>query len=84
VLAALGVIMCTAAPAAAHGRIFIGGVFGVPPPVVIYPYPAAYPYPYAVYGPPEVPPPGWVAGHWEWRHDAWGRPIQVWVPPHLR
>jgi len=65
-----------------------------------YPYPYRYPYgypelyPYAPYsyyypsppyaGAAEVLPPGWVAGHWAWRRDAWGRRVRVWVPPHLR
>ncbi|TMA70091.1 MAG: hypothetical protein E6J68_00630 [Deltaproteobacteria bacterium] len=73
------------APASARVRVFVGGVFGAPAP---YPYWAPYPYPY--YYPPypyvdySVPPPGWEAGHWEWRRDAWGRGVWVWVPGHLR
>jgi len=77
-------LTCSVAPAAAHTRVFIGGVIGVPSVVYPYPYPLAYPSPYVVYGPPEVPPPGFEAGHWEWRTDPYGRPLQVWVPSHLR
>jgi hypothetical protein len=77
VLALLG----AAAPASAHTRVFIGGVFGVPAPYPYY-YPAyPTPYPWGVY--PAPPPPGFAPGHWEWRYDAWGRRYQVWIPPHL-
>jgi len=75
------------APASGRVRVFVGGVFGAPAP---YPYWAPYPYPYPYYYPPypyvdySVPPPGWEAGHWEWRRDAWGRGVWVWVPGHLR
>lgn len=81
---ALVLVGGVAAPASAHVRVFIGGVFGLP----IYPYPYAYaaptyayPYPpYPAYAPYAVPsPPVWVGGHWVWRHDhfrghgrAWG------------
>ena len=84
VLAVLIVMLWGAfAPAAARARVFIGGAIG--------PYPwAAYPYPYPYYAPYpygweySVPPPGWEPGHWESRRDAWGRPVWVWVPGHLR
>src|SRR5262245_28939074 len=74
------------APANAHSRVFITGTFGVP----FYGYPFSYPYypyypaPYPVYVAPSVPPPGWDPGHWEYRHDPWGRNVPVWVPEHLR
>ncbi len=75
--AALGVLlMGPARPASAHVRVFVGGAVGFP----VYPYP--YYYPYAPY--PEVPPPGWEPGRWEWRYDPWGRPYRAWIPPHLR
>lgn len=75
------------APAGARARVFIGGAIGVP--VAPYPYWAPYPYPYPYYPYPywgeySVPPPGWDPGHWESRRDAWGRPVWVWVPGHLR
>ena len=67
----------------AHGRVFIGGAFGVPVyPVAPYYYsPYYYPYPYSGYS---VPPPGWDPGHWEWRQNRWGRWVEVWIPPHLK
>ena len=74
------------ATAEAGVHVFVGGAVGVP--AVPYPYPYYAPYPY--YGPypygPEygAPPPGWEPGHWELRHDPSGRPLQVWVPGHLR
>ena len=79
--------MSAAAPAHARVRVFVGGAFGVP--AWGYPYPPAYYYysPYAVPYPgeyPESPPPAWEPGHWEWRHDPWGRPVRAWIPPHLR
>jgi hypothetical protein len=75
--------------AEAHSRVFIGIGPG-------YSYPYSYPYSYyppppVYYQPvapwvawPDVPPPGWVPGHWERHHDRSGRPYDVWVPPHLR
>src|SRR5262249_12156093 len=60
------------APTNAGARVVVGGVFGVgyPYPYPYYPYPYPYPYPvYPYYGPYSVPPPGWVAGHWEWRQN---------------
>ena len=78
----LAVLLCAPAPAEARARVFVGGYVGVP----FYAYPAPYPYwtPYPYVAAPEVPPPGWVPGHWEWRYDAEGRPFRVWVPGHLR
>jgi hypothetical protein len=78
------VLLGTAAPARAHARVFIQGVFPVP--LYAAPYPAYYPpypyaYPYAIS--PAVPPPGWETGHWEWRKNRWGRWVEVWIPPHL-
>jgi hypothetical protein len=82
---ALVLVGAAAVPARAHTRVIVGGTFGVPvyPPYpYYYPY---YPYPYPPYSyAPAVPPPGWDPGHWEWRYDAWGRPLRVWVPAHLR
>jgi len=78
-------IMGAAAPARAHVRVFVGGAFGFP--VVPYPYPYAYPYygyPAPYPGGVDVPPPGWVAGHWAWWYDHSGRRFRVWIPPHLR
>jgi hypothetical protein len=93
-LLGLALGLAAASPAEAGVRVFVGGVFGYPGPYAYYPYPYVYPYPYAYpyavpvpypyVAYPEVPPPGWVPGRWEWQRDAWGRPIQVWVPPHLR
>ena len=72
-------LLSPARPASAHVRVFVGGAVGFP----VYPYPYPYYYPYsAPY--PEVPPPGWAPGQWEWRYDPWGRPYRTWVPPHLR
>ena len=73
-----------AAPAAARVRVFVGGAVGVP--AWGYPYPPPYYYypPYAVPYEAGPPPPGWEAGHWEWRYDPSGRRYRVWVPPHLR
>jgi hypothetical protein len=81
-----------AAPASAHTGVFIGGAFGYPYGgyyAPYYPYPAYpyyppypyYPYPAYQYG---SPPPGYEPGHWEWRQDASGRSIRVWVPQYLR
>jgi hypothetical protein len=76
------------APPMADARVVVGlGVPGFP-----YPYPYAYPYypypyaypPYPYYGPYSVPPPGWVAGHWEWRQNPSGQSVRVWVPPYLQ
>ncbi len=75
-------VLSAAAPAAAHVRVFVGGVVGAPWP---HPYAPYYYYPPSPYPPlPESPPPGWVPGHWELRYDAWGRPYRAWIPPHLR
>jgi hypothetical protein len=90
----LAAIFMAGAPAEAEARVrvFVGGAFGVPL-YPYYPFPAYYygpyyaPYPYPApyyYESPGSPPPGWDPGHWEWRQDASGRPIRVWVPPHLR
>ena len=78
-------VSASAAPASAHVRVFIGGVFGTP----VYAYPRAYVHPYPTYYTPDAGchgalPPGWVRGHWVRERDAWGRWIQVWVAAHLR
>lgn len=81
----VGVLGATV-PARAHARVFVGGYFPGPYAYAPYPFygypPYPYAYPYAVA--PSVLPPGWEAGHWEWRKNRWGRWIEVWVPPHLR
>ena len=83
----LGVLLLSMpAPASAHARVFVGGVFGFPGP---YPYPYAYPYYYPYPAPypwayPDTPPPGWVPGRWEWRSDQWGRRYPAWIPAHLQ
>lgn len=79
----LGVGTFRPASADVHVSVDIPWPYPYPYPYV-YPYPYAYPvlYPYPVY--PASPPPGWVPGHWERRYDAAGRPINVWIPPHLR
>lgn len=103
----LGMMLCGAGRAEAHGRQ--GGVsfgFGFPLPIPI-------PLPVFRYdpGPRHAPAPSchsrgryadrydgarygyddddyarrpsiWVPGHWERRRDAWGRPLQVWIPAH--
>jgi hypothetical protein len=71
--------------AEAHARVVVGGFVGVPwaPYPYYYGY-APYPYPYPYYAPYSVPPPGWEAGHFEWRQDSSGRRFRVWVPPYLR
>ena len=68
----------SAIPASARVRVFVGGAVGLP-----YPYPYYYYPPYAPYPSYEVPPPGWVPGHWEWRYDPRGRRYRAWVPQHL-
>ena len=79
-----------AAPAIAGARVVVGvGVpgFAYPYPYYPNPYPYPYPYPYPPYpysGPYSVPPPGWVAGHWEWRQNPSGQSVRVWVPPYLQ
>ena len=80
----LVLLVGAAAPAAAHVDVFVGGAFGFPAYPAPYYYGCVYtaPYPYVAY--PGLPPPGWVPGHWEWRYDAWGRAVQVWMPAHLR
>ena len=91
---AMVLVGSSAVPASAHVRVFIGGAFGVP----VYPYAYTYPYPYAsaqpypyAYGYPYYPPyvgfgvtvpPGWVGGHWGWRHDHFGHRGRIWVPSH--
>lgn len=90
VLLLAGLLVSVVAPRSAHARASI--FVGISGPV--YPYPHAYPYYYPppvlypVPAPwvavPDVPPPGWVPGHWERHYDAAGRPYDVWVPPHLR
>jgi hypothetical protein len=84
--------MLMTVPPIADARVFVGiGVpgFAYPYPYYPYPYPYppyGYPYPppYPYYGPYSVPPPGWDAGHWEWRQNASGQSVRVWVPPHLQ
>ena len=77
-------------PAIAGARVVVGvGVPGFPyypyPYPYGFPYPYAYPYPpYPYYGPYSVSPPGWVAGHWEWRQNPSGQSVRVWVPPYLQ
>ena len=83
-LLTLALVGATATTADAHARVFFG--FSAP---IYYPPPYYAPYyPYPVYAPyyaePAVPPPGWVPGHWAWRHDAGGRRFRVWVPAHLQ
>jgi len=78
-------LMLAAGPAIAGPRVFIGVPgypFGYPYYPYAYPYPYPYP-PYPYYGPDSVPPPGWVAGHWEWRENPSGQSVRVWVPPYL-
>ena len=90
VLAVATILVGTAVPARAHTQVFVHGFF--PAPFAYAPYPYAYPvyayppYPYAYPYPvsPALPPPGWEAGHWEWRTNRWGRRVEVWIPPHLR
>ena len=83
-LLAVLLVGAAAHTAEAHGRIFVGNG-----PVYPWPYPYSAPpvyYP-AVPAPwvsPDLPPPGWVPGHWERNYDGAGRPYDVWVPPHLR
>jgi hypothetical protein len=91
-LAGIGLLLALAGPARrADAGVQIGVTLG--PPVYVAPYaypaPAFYPYsPYYVAPPvavcPAPPPPGFEPGHWETRHDAWGRPVSAWVPAHLR
>jgi hypothetical protein len=77
-------------PRIADAGVVIG--IGGPSPYLAYPYPYPYPYPYAYpnpgpypyYGPYGVPPPGWVAGHWEWQQNPSGQSVRVWVPPYLQ
>ena len=78
-------LMLAAGPAIAGPGVFIGVPgypFGYPYYPYAYPYPYPYP-PYPYYGPDSVPPPGWVAGHWEWRENPSGQSVRVWVPPYL-
>ncbi len=82
-------VFVSARPASA--RVFVGGAIGVPlypyspyPAYYYGPYYAPYPYAYPYYYNPAAVPPGWEPGHWEWRQDAGGRSIRVWVPAHLR
>ncbi|HLK10024.1 MAG TPA: hypothetical protein VKW76_01445 [Candidatus Binatia bacterium] len=80
---AAAAVLTTAAPAAAHwrGGVYIGAYPYYP---AYYPYPY-YPYPYYYYGYGyDLPPPGWVPGHWELRVDDSGRRVRVWVPTHLQ
>ena len=84
-LALATVLLMAASPAAAHVSVFVGGVVGFPTyPAPYYPYPYVYPYPAPYPYVEDVPPPGWVAGHWEMSPDPWGRAVRVWVPGHLR
>ena len=74
-------------PADAHTRVFLG--LGAYAPYPSYPYAYSYPAygpyysPYRASGYVDVPPPGWVPGHWAYRHDRSGRRVRVWVPGHL-
>lgn len=81
------VLMLAAGPVMAGPRVVVGVggyPFGYPYYPYPYPYPYAYPYPpYPYVGPYSVPPPGWVAGHWEWRENPSGQSLRVWVPPYL-
>jgi hypothetical protein len=87
VLGIIAIVLTLATgPAVAGSRVVVGGVFGVPGYPYPYPYPY-YPYPYPAYpyyGPYSVPPPGWVAGHWEWRQNPSGQSVRVWIPPYLQ
>jgi len=85
--------MLMTVPPNADARVVVGiGVPGFPSPYLAYPYPYPYPYPYAYpypapypyYGSYSVPPPGWVAGHWESRQNLSGQSVRVWVPPYLQ
>jgi hypothetical protein len=85
--------MLVTVPPIADARVVVGiRVPGFPSPYLAYPYPYPYPYPYVYpypapypyYGPYSVPPPGWVAGHWEWRQNPSGQSARVWVPPYLQ
>jgi hypothetical protein len=86
------VLVLATGPALAGPRVIVGGVYGVPAypfGYPYYPYPYSYPYPYPYpaypyYGPYSVPPPGWVAGHWEWRQNPSGQSVRVWIPPYLQ
>ena len=89
-LLGITVIVSTLATDPAHrrcaGRRWHRGArfpYPYPYPYPYYPYPYAYP-PYPYYGPYSVPPPGWVAGHWEWRQNPSGQSVRVWVPPYLQ
>src|SRR5262249_11469622 len=83
----VAILFGSASPAAAHVQVLVGGVVGFPA-YSAYPYQYVSPYPYPYWAPypyvEDVPPPGWVAGHWEVRSDPWGRAVRVWVPGHLR
>jgi len=83
--------MLMTVPPNADARVVVGiGVPGFPSPYLAYPYPYPYPYaypypaPYPYYGSYSVPPPGWVAGHWESRQNLSGQSVRVWVPPYLQ
>jgi hypothetical protein len=86
IFATIVMVLGTAAPARAHTRVFAHGFYPVPYAYGPYPFYAYPPYPYAYpyVESPAIPPPGWEAGHWEWRKNRWGRWVEVWVPPHLR
>jgi hypothetical protein len=81
------VLLSMAAPPAAHARthvfIGVGPVFPYYP-AYYWPPPYAYPPPYVWAPVPTAPPPGWSPGQWERHYDRYGRPYDVWVPPHLR
>lgn len=81
-LALAASLLLAPAGARAHVGVFVGG--GYPGYYYPYAYPYADPYyPYPYYYTEPTPPPGFVAGHWEWRKDAYGRQVPVWVPAHL-
>jgi hypothetical protein len=95
ILIGIGLLAANPASAGARVHVFVGGAYGVPaypyypypayyygPYYAPYPYPAPYYYGYDTY--PGSPPPGYEPGHWDWRHDDWGRRVRVWVPGHLR
>jgi hypothetical protein len=83
IVALVLLLLSVAAPASAHGRVFVSGVFAFPAPYPYGPYYSGYPAPFPWAYPAPLPP-GWVAGRWERRYDQWGRPYQAWVAPHLQ
>ena len=87
-ITAIPFTLMTVPPIADAGVVVGFGVPGFPSPYLAYPYPYPYVYPYPTpypyYVPSSVPPPGWVAGHWEWRQNPSGQSVRVWVPPYLQ